>query len=1699
MQKNKILDKLLAIILIFTLTFSNFALVTESFATSIVDTLFGQSADTGHKNVKFDAYFGTENDESYSVISDVNNEDLSINLKLNVQDSGYLKDAEIKILEAEEGAGINYKLKDDLELSETVQSLEDNTIKLRQINNSSEVNILLPIEYKNEEYVNEKKLSSDSKILFTGIYVDDDGEEIELSKEVLLNVSWKDEREVRVESEVTKYIDFGTESSKGVILQTLVKVDNTTEKNSLPVKETKLDIEIPKIGGASPTKITVVANSTEGTNGKTIENLKFDENNWSIDEEKSILTIVANNEKELVKVDEFEDEFLKDADKEVVEEERYYSKSGIDEYLITYTFENIDFSEEMQISSSAQAKLTTFSGVERDENINIVTNKQNYDYKLSGQTGDIVSLNIENETNDISKAYTYVNYNKDNHYEVEYTSNTMINISYKEIVEGITIEDIENIYKDKEGNVIPTNDLYYKQISISKENFDLILGEEGEIKITDIDGNVIAVINNEYEVNEDGNFVFNFNNKCSKIIINTTAPIEEGSLVINNKKATSNATIDKDTFKNIQSIGTKVIAKAKYSYVDNLVEIGTSEVSTKLTDTSTKVNFVLDRDSISTLSENENVEMRIELNNATDKSDVYGYSVFEIALPEYIEKFEITNANILYGEGLDIVSVETIDRILRVTIDGKQEGINSGVLTNGTNIVINANIKTDIFTPFKEDSFILNYTNNESSSYEDEGKEEAIFNYSAPTGLVTVNSTANYNNVGTILTSVRQGTQRDIIDIYSEAKTATMEIIVMNNNKNTVSNLSILGRIPFKGVKDIESGEELGTTLDTKMINGIVSDEHNNASFKVYYSENEEATNDLNNSSNEWIENPESYENIKSYLIIPEDENYEMSETEKIRFTYEYEIPGDLNHNEDIYGTFLAYYTNNSEVAVTDESSKPDLIGLTTGEGPELGIDVSVDKERIKESEELLVNINIKNTGKEVVRDIVTTIPVPENTKFVSLDSKDAEVISNNNENTITVNSSELEENKTLELTLKLEIEDVDEEKEISINASVNAKDLGKELVSETKQVKLIASELSIKEFVDDLNPVEKEGNTLDFRINVKNLTNNEKENIVVTKVLPEGLKFVEAYNLEKVDNGNNTSFYTEMANGDNATFDEATRKITWNIGKLNVDETEHIKLIAEVDSLKEGVTKEDIKTSTVVKADGTDEYESNSVNVIVGKPSLTVNQTTTNTDSYIKEGTNINYTFTVKNEGALEAEDVNLIDQIPEGLSVRKITTEMDGLKSEEYLSSNSTAEVVADILPNSELTVNIEAFATGLNGVQEKTVTNFATVSALNINKMESNSITHIVEADPEISGTISSQETSNGYVSSGSTNNNDIVKTYKLSGIAWLDSNRNGMRDDGEELLSGTTVRLVNSETGIIQNSITTDSKGTYAFSGIQNGNYLVLFEYDTAKYTVTSYQKEGVAPNVNSDAITTRIEQDGKVRNGAVTDVITIADGSISNIDIGFVLADKFDLKLDKTISKVTSQTKAGTNSDVYQNETLAKTEIAAKNLTGSTVYVEYEITISNVGDLAGYAKKIVDYIPSGMTFNSGLEANSNWYTGTDGNLYSSALSEVMLTPGESKTIKLVLTKQMTEENTGIVNNLAEIYEDYNEYGVSDINSIPANKAQGENDLGAADLIIAVKTGETLIYISVIITTLLLGSIVIFISYNKLIIRKRKGGV
>ena len=88
--------------------------------------------------------------------------------------------------------------------------------------------------------------------------------------------------------------------------------------------------------------------------------------------------------------------------------------------------------------------------------------------------------------------------------------------------------------------------------------------------------------------------------------------------------------------------------------------------------------------------------------------------------------------------------------------------------------------------------------------------------------------------------------------------------------------------------------------------------------------------------------------------------------------------------------------------------------------------------------------------------------------------------------------------------------------------------------------------------------------------------------------------------------------------------------------------------------------------------------------------------------------------------------------------------------------------------------------------------------------------------------------------------------------------------------------------------------------------------------------------------------------------------------------------------------------------------------------------------------------------------------------------------------------------MNTENTGLVSNTAEISSDFNVYGVSDNNSKTSNKAQGEDDISTADTILTVRTGETLIYTSVIIISFIIASGVVLVSY-RLVKSKRKGGV
>ena len=123
----------------------------------------------------------------------------------------------------------------------------------------------------------------------------------------------------------------------------------------------------------------------------------------------------------------------------------------------------------------------------------------------------------------------------------------------------------------------------------------------------------------------------------------------------------------------------------------------------------------------------------------------------------------------------------------------------------------------------------------------------------------------------------------------------------------------------------------------------------------------------------------------------------------------------------------------------------------------------------------------------------------------------------------------------------------------------------------------------------------------------------------------------------------------------------------------------------------------------------------------------------------------------------------------------------------------------------------------------------------------------------------------------------------------------------------------------------------------------------------------------------------------------------------------------------------------------------------------------------------------------LEFDSSI--NSDWYKDSEGNLYTTALENEIIQPNESKELTLILYKNVTEENTGLIHNTFEIADAINDKGIEDIDSVPGNKLQ-EDDLSYADSIIGVATGMPISVIPIIIVIIIILIPVAFLVWKKI---------
>ena len=453
------------------------------------------------------------------------------------------------------------------------------------------------------------------------------------------------------------------------------------------------------------------------------------------------------------------------------------------------------------------------------------------------------------------------------------------------------------------------------------------------------------------------------------------------------------------------------------------------------------------------------------------------------------------------------------------------------------------------------------------------------------------------------------------------------------------------------------------------------------------------------------------------------------------------------------------------------------------------------------------------------------------------------------------------------------------------------------------------------------------------------------------------------------------------------------------------------------------------------------------------------------------------------------------MVDSISNKTTLTEVQKNGKVLGKEQYSVQNSKLTVKDELAENETVEYTVKAIVNKIPGnTKAMEIPNSVAVSVDGL-KLKETTVKHILQPESN-SNNNGNNNGNNGY--GGNTNNggntdnpNSTATTNNvITGTAWLDKNNNGQKDTTEQLLSGIVVRLVsisNNETAKDTDGkeivATTDNNGFYSLNKVPNGEYIVVFEYDTSKYILTTYEKAGVSEENNSKVINKKITQNNEEKTVGATEIIKLNNKNVANINIGLQEAKVFDLKLDKTVNRITIQNSKGTVTKEYDNATLAKAEIDAKLVNATTVVVEYTIKVTNEGEVDAYVRKIADYLSSDYKFSS--ELNKDWYQ-ADGNVYTTSLANQKIVPGESKEIKLIVTKQMTESNTGLIPNTAEIVESYNELGLQDVDSTAGNKVKDEDDMGTAEVILSIKTGEVITTITLIITTvaiLLAGSYLI----------------
>ena len=1549
-----------------------------------------------------------------------------ITVKIQLKNLGYMEDGVVDF------TGANFVISSQEE-QKYIRKIENNQVFLNRILGGEEVTFSLIINARQEK-ISTNYFNKDNTVQFAGTFVNEKMQETKIEKKIILHTEWDvGPVEAFIEQNVTKYIPFQVENAAGLLLQTSLK--NGIKNAKAPMQESRIKVLIPRIADTLPEKANVVNHNS--ADSRHVE--------WSYDQESGILHIQTNR----TEGQEFAWDEIEELD--IIS---LYSKEVLANVVDSGA--NIKL---LSASAIAVANYTTLA----------VTTKDEKEIYVKDQIGSLVDVTTKFMTQTINKGYLYTNLTaaEENKKETIFGQQYHVSLSDIHLVDEIIIlQENPIITGDKQ----EWSDIQFenKKIVFSKEQLDSILGKQGLITITA--GEKVETINYQTNANDQGNITIDLASYPGELQIKISHPEQAGEVAFGLvREISKNQNITENMIRAMKSIHTQTIVRVTNQGIE--MPVNHEEQEIVFEEPTSKITATINKKSLSTVVKNENVEINAVLETNSIDDVLYQNPRMAIAFPSYVKELAIANCKALYSDEIKIASVQVNDtengKMVVINFEGTQTIYHDETI-KGMNVVLNVDITTDRFASSKEDKIKIAYTNEKDTM----GRMTEIpVKFVAPIGIVTVNELVDSDNKITLINGKNEITNQlnsiKVIDTYTDARIVTMKGQVINNYNNSISDTKILGRIP--------NTDSSGNTFDMQLQGEI---HVKGVEAKVYYSANANASDDLSSAENGWREGPVNYTAAKSFLILPVTA---LNRGDAIQFEYELNLQEKLSFNHTTITSYSVTYINQDASGARRESKDAGKIALTTGEGPNLvaTLETKENIQNVRQGQSVDFVAKIKNIGTDA-----TNVKVAIEEVYGEVVKYNAGFEYEKAENVREFAVIKAGEEKTIQYTMKIK-----ENAQTIDNAEFRigtAADRINSVLYGTKKLTVLPGMLVLNNFISATK--REDGDYAEFikgengaaGLSIKNISGQTLKNITVKYHVGEEIEIKEA--------GVVDVFYAPFVSQENIYLSADKHTVTYLISSIEEGQTILLRMNTEVIAVGNSIQYQAEAKNSLEEEQWL--IHSNSINAIVKDYQVQINAVDLEGRAQeTKEKQEISYIYSVQNTGDLIVNSGKIICQLPQGIIGKRaeILYRIDGqntyhevidnlanIENNEFVYEKAFLETGEEMIV--KITAEVQKFSDEEinNHLKEKELSMSAKFIAANIEK-ESEKETYYAVIDPALHGQINNQN------------------VYRITGTIWEDENKNSQRDENEigmaevqvALFDRNTMRVAKRENG--ENIATyTNKDGSYEFENLPQGKYLVATFYQTDDYYLTQYQKDGVRQDQNSDAVEKQMQYDDAERTIGLTDVIELNDTSVRNVDVGLIVKDKFDLALTEQVSKVTFNTEGKIKQYSYEKNPEQMTKVAVNQTEDkNTMVVEYQVNVSNEGNVSGYANKIVNYMEEGMKFNS--ELNPDWYLGEDGNVYSNCLAEQELQPGETKTIRLVLTKPVESSSKEIINVTSEITEEYNEQGIESIKTI---NGQAKDTYASVEVVSKNVTVTILITILVAMTVCLASGSVLYIHREKI---------